>query len=127
MNCLTTMYLCELVGLKKFSNATGIINLFRGFGCFLGPFLGGKFKFVEKKNNLFLLKIPGEVVKFFGKANFCFFSAFCFIIGTVLASLVSFVSLCKPAKKQDINETNETTIKTLGDSEINKNLLSNNN
>lgn len=44
MNSLTTMYLCELVGLKKFSNATGIINLFRGFGCFLGPFLGGNFR-----------------------------------------------------------------------------------
>ena len=41
MNSLTTMYLCDLVGLAKFSNATGIINLFRGFGCFLGPFLGG--------------------------------------------------------------------------------------
>ena len=42
MNCLTTMYLCDLVGLARFSNATGIINLFRGFGCFLGPFLAGE-------------------------------------------------------------------------------------
>jgi hypothetical protein len=42
MNCLTTMYLCDLVGLSRFSNATGIINLFRGFGCFLGPFLAGE-------------------------------------------------------------------------------------
>jgi MFS family permease len=46
MNSLTTMYLCDLVGLKLFSNATGIVNLFRGFGCFLGPFLAGKLNFV---------------------------------------------------------------------------------
>ena len=36
MNSLTTMYLVDIVGLKKFSNATGIVNLFRGFGCFIG-------------------------------------------------------------------------------------------
>jgi hypothetical protein len=27
--------------MEKFSNAMGILNLFRGIGCFLGPFLGG--------------------------------------------------------------------------------------
>ena len=42
LNCLTTMYLVDMVGMPKFNNATGIINLFRGFGCFIGPFLGGK-------------------------------------------------------------------------------------
>ena len=36
MNSLTTMYLVDIVGLKKFGNATGIVNLFRGFGCFIG-------------------------------------------------------------------------------------------
>jgi len=36
------MYLVDMVGMQKFNNATGIINLFRGFGCFIGPFLGGK-------------------------------------------------------------------------------------
>ncbi len=40
-NCLTTPYLKDIVGMEKFSNAMGIVNLFRGFGCFLGPFLGG--------------------------------------------------------------------------------------
>ena len=44
MNSLTTMYLIELVGTKKFANANGIVNLFRGFGCFLGPFLGGLYR-----------------------------------------------------------------------------------
>ena len=42
MNCLTTMYLCEIIGLKRFPNANGIVNLFRGFGCFLGPWLAGE-------------------------------------------------------------------------------------
>jgi hypothetical protein len=41
MNCLTTPYLKDIVGMEKFSNAMGIVSLFRGFGCFLGPFLGG--------------------------------------------------------------------------------------
>ncbi len=53
MNCLTTSYLCELVGVKKFGNATGIINLFRGFGCFLGPFIAGKKTML--KNVIFLI------------------------------------------------------------------------
>ena len=51
LNCLTTMYLCDLVGLEKFGNATGIVNLFRGFGCFLGPILAGfkKIKYISLK------------------------------------------------------------------------------
>ncbi len=45
MNCLTSVYLVDLVGLDKLTNATGIISLFRGLGCMLGPFLGGMFFF----------------------------------------------------------------------------------
>ena len=41
MNSLTTAYLVDLVGVEKFGNATGIINLFRGIGCSMGPVLGG--------------------------------------------------------------------------------------
>lgn len=41
MNCLATPYLVEIVGSKKFSNANGILNMFRGFGCIFGPFLAG--------------------------------------------------------------------------------------
>jgi hypothetical protein len=43
MNSLTTAYLVDIVGVEKFGNATGIINLFRGFGCTIGPFIGGLF------------------------------------------------------------------------------------
>lgn len=43
MNSLTTAYLVDLVGVEKFGNATGIINLFRGIGCSLGPVIGGNF------------------------------------------------------------------------------------
>ena len=54
MNSLTTMYLTDLVGNKKFSNATGIVNLFRGFGCFLGPFLAGNYDLliINEKNKM---------------------------------------------------------------------------
>ncbi|RMZ94913.1 monocarboxylate transporter 2-like, partial [Brachionus plicatilis] len=41
INCITTPYIKDIVGMENFSNAMGIINLFRGVGCFLGPFLGG--------------------------------------------------------------------------------------
>lgn len=42
MNCLSTPYLIEAVGSSKFANANGILNLFRGLGCFFGPYLAGK-------------------------------------------------------------------------------------
>ena len=40
-NCLTTPYLIEIVGDKKFRNANGIVSLFRGLGCMFGPYAGG--------------------------------------------------------------------------------------
>lgn len=40
------MYLVDLVGLEKFNNATGIVNLFRGFGCFIGPYAAGNSNFI---------------------------------------------------------------------------------
>jgi MFS family permease len=48
INSLTTPYLVELIGKEKFANATGIISLFRGFGCFIGPFLAGMKKKLYK-------------------------------------------------------------------------------
>ena len=48
MNCLSTPYLIETVESSKFGNANGILNLFRGVGCFFGPYIAGK------KNSLFL-------------------------------------------------------------------------
>jgi hypothetical protein len=41
MNSLTTLYLCEIVGLDKLSNAFGIIFMFRGIGFLIGPYAGG--------------------------------------------------------------------------------------
>ena len=125
MNSLTTMYLCDLVGMKKFSNATGIINLFRGFGCFLGPYIGGNFKTITFFFTQFLnLKKKGIVSQHYGKVmTLSAYSALCFIVGLVFTCLVSFGSLCKSKKEDEANETNESTAKTVGDSELNKNLL----
>lgn len=104
MNSLTTMYLVDIVGLKKFSNATGIVNLFRGFGCFIGPAAGG-----WVADNL------GGPVKAF------YYSAGCFTVGLALALVVSFGAMC--CKKANDNKTDET--KAIDDSDLNKNLISN--
>lgn len=108
MNCLTTMYLVDLVGLKKFSNATGIINLFRGFGCFVGPFASG---LISEK---------------FGKVECFFFSAICFAVGLVLTALVSFQSTIKGCLNKNENNADAAAVeaaKTGDDTEVNKNLL----
>jgi hypothetical protein len=44
--CLTTPYTKEIVGISQFSNGLGIINLSRGFGGCLGPYIGGFFTIV---------------------------------------------------------------------------------
>lgn len=58
--------------MENFSNAMGIINLFRGVGCFLGPFLGG------------IISEQFSVVAAF------FYSSIMFSIGLVFALIVSF-------------------------------------
>ena len=58
--------------MEKFSNAMGIINLFRGIGCFLGPYLGG------------IISEKYSVISAF------IYSAFMFSFGLVFALLVSF-------------------------------------
>lgn len=98
------MYLCDLVGLNRFSNATGIVNLFRGFGCFLGPVLSGLIadKFDEFK---------------------CFyFSAICFVVGLALSLMVSLLSVIQNrCLKRD---ESEIQVKVINDeSDLNKNLL----
>ncbi len=52
MNCLSTPYLIETVESSKFGNANGILNLFRGVGCFFGPYIAGN------KNSLFFFIFP---------------------------------------------------------------------
>lgn len=54
MNCLATPYLVEIAGPKKFSNANGILNMFRGFGCIFGPYIAGNF---VNLNSLFFFQI----------------------------------------------------------------------
>jgi len=102
MNSLTTMYLVDIVGLKKFSNATGIVNLFRGFGCFIGPFLGG------------------IVADNFGEVKAFYYSAGCFTVGLVLAIIVSFGAMCC---KKDTDTTTVENNKTVDDSDLNRNLI----
>ena len=86
VNCLTTMYLCEVVGLGKFSNATGIVELFRGFGCFLGPFLAGL------------------ISSRFGEVQCFFFSGICFAIGFLFSLQASFCMCCKKTKEKTNDE-----------------------
>lgn len=43
MNCLATPYIVDVVGSNNFSNANGILNMFRGFGCIVGPYIAGNF------------------------------------------------------------------------------------
>jgi MFS family permease len=109
MNSLTTMYLCDLVGLKRFGNATGIINLFRGFGCFLGPFLAGLVS--ERFDDLAVF----------------YFSSLFFAIGLAFAFLVSFSSFFKCCKGKNNDSQNETSVATANkagdESDLNKNLL----
>lgn len=94
INSLTTMYLVELVGLKKFNNATGIVNLFRGFGCFLGAPIGG-----------LISTQTGSILNSF------YYSGVCFSVGFVLTALVSFgklISQCCCKKKNQGAELDET-------------------
>jgi len=69
---LTTPYLCEIVNLDKIANATGIVSLFRGFGCFIGPVIGG---------------IIADKIDMVTSFYFC---GGCFVIGFVLSAIVSF-------------------------------------
>jgi MFS family permease len=105
MNSLTTMYLCELVPMSRFGNATGIVNLFRGFGCFLGPFLAG---LVAKYSN--------------DQAVFYFSSAF-FAVGLLFTFLCSFLQCFKCCRPNDDATEDAVAVKSADESELNKNLL----
>lgn len=107
MNSLTTAYLLDMVGLEKFGNATGIINLFRGFGCSVGPFIGGAI-----------------VDAFESKSIVFYFSGFCFLIGFCLTLGASMGEQLKSCCNKGSDESNGGVI--IGnDSELDKNLLNN--
>lgn len=88
MNCLMTPYLMEIVGPEKFSNSVGILNLFRGFGCFLGPVLAGV---ISDKLKIILAAF--------------YYSTICLIIGGAFALLVSLGSVIKKCRNKDNKET----------------------
>lgn len=71
---------------------------------------------------MFFLK--GLISDKFGKINCFYYSGICFVIGLVFTVLVSFGSLIRGNKAENPNETNETTVKSNDESELNKNLLS---
>lgn len=79
---LCTPYLCDIVGLEKFGNAMGIVNLFRGVGCFIGPYIGG------------LIADKYSMVKSF------YFCGGCYFVGFIFSAAVSF-SKDKKSTKTD--------------------------
>jgi len=54
LNCLTANYLVEIVGnnSKVFANAFGILSLFRGISCMIGPFITGTIYEYTKENSV---------------------------------------------------------------------------
>jgi hypothetical protein len=46
MISITTSYLIDIAGKSDFAKATGIVNLFRGIGCFVGPYVAGNYHFI---------------------------------------------------------------------------------
>jgi MFS family permease len=85
MNCLATPYVVAIVGADKFSNANGIINMFRGFGCITGPYIAG-----------YLSESTGSVFYSFFFAGVSYFVAFLFS-GAV--SVRQFLTQRRRAKK----------------------------
>lgn len=97
MNMLPNAYISEVVGRVKFDNAFGIINLFRGIACGLGPYLGGV---LADKLNMY-------------HAAF-YFSAFCFSLGCLMSLcaglVIKFKSMC--VKKTKANEAELQNLNT---------------
>jgi len=84
MNVLATPYLIEAVGIEQYGKAMGILNLFRGIGCFIGPVLGG----LVSKN------FGGSLAAFW-------YAGGAFAIGTVFSGIVGFGAMCKLFKKPE--------------------------
>lgn len=109
MNSLTTAYLVDLVGVEKFGNATGIINLFRGIGCSIGPIFGGMLADKTSIEDTF------------------YFSGVCFVIGSIFTTLASFLELIKKTcmkntRTVEVNN-NDNRMKNMNETGVDKNLL----
>lgn len=88
MNSLTTAYLLDIVGIERFGNATGIVNLFRGIGCFSGPLIAG-----------FILDTQG-----WEKAMAFYFTSICYFFGFILTLLCSLWCMARgPREEQTVN------------------------
>lgn len=112
MNSLTTAYLIDVVGLERFGNATGIVNLFRGIGCFIGPKLGG---------------IISDTLD--SKSKVFYFCGMCYVVGLFFTALASFWKIIqdKCFKKKNTEEfdmnNNKITVDEDGDKKLSKTLL----
>jgi MFS family permease len=82
MSSLSTPYIVEMVGSERFSNANGIINLVRGVGCIVGPFIAG-----------YLSEATGSVFYSFKFAGSCYLVAF------ALSLTISIMNLCDRRRK----------------------------
>ena len=125
MNSLTSVYLCEMVGLENLTNSTGIISMFRGLGCFLGPFLAGMIKFLNKELNENNIEnfFKGVIANKMGSSVSAFiFSGIMFSIGVALVFLITIVKLIRGCLGKGSKSNNETRLPK--DETANKTLLS---
>jgi MFS family permease len=93
MNCLATPYLVAIVGSDKFSNANGILNLFRGIGCIIGPYVAG-----------YLSESTGSVFYSFFFAGVSYFVAFGLSLTVSVLQFVEKRRKNKKAKDQPEND-----------------------
>lgn len=73
MVIVTSLYLIDFVGIEKYNNANGIVSLFRGFGCMLGPWVGGM------------------IADRWNPAMAFYFVAGCFIMATLFSAIPTFI------------------------------------
>ncbi len=91
MNCLANSYINEVVARAKFNNALGIVNLFRGIACFVGPYAGGQIQVAASGNHV---------------AAF-YLSASCFALGALMSLVVTVISVCKSGQKKEAKPTED--------------------
>ena len=80
---VTSLYLLDFVGMEDFSNAMGIVSLFRGFGCLLG------------------LLFAGIIADKWGAAMAFYFVAGTFFLGFVFSAIPTFLKT-NEIKNEDI-------------------------
>lgn len=84
MVTVTTNYLMDIVGQEQFSNAMGIVSMFRGVGCSIGPFAAG------------------AIADRYDKVISFYYSGCCFVVGCILSAVVSFSKQPKPKNDEEL-------------------------